>query len=108
MTHLHPQDRKIFNFDVLEIDWKPYLGQYVLGTRRFILKEDPSTFPAARRHLRKYAKGQPRFGIELMYIVYCRKRIYRILENVKYLTSFNWSLYGTDIVLCSNFQTARL
>jgi fatty acyl-CoA reductase len=57
MTHLHPQDRKIFNFDVLEIDWKPYLGQYVLGTRRFILKEDPSTFPAARSHLRKYANS---------------------------------------------------
>jgi fatty acyl-CoA reductase len=53
MAHLHPLDRKMFNFDVLEIDWKPYLGQYVLGTRRFILKEDPSTFPAARSHLRK-------------------------------------------------------
>jgi fatty acyl-CoA reductase len=53
LTHLHPLDRKIFNFDVLEIDWKLYLEQYILGTRRFILKEDPSTFPAARSHLRK-------------------------------------------------------
>jgi fatty acyl-CoA reductase len=53
LMHLHPLDRKIFNFDVLEIDWKLYLEQYILGTRRFILKEDPSTFPAARSHLRK-------------------------------------------------------
>jgi fatty acyl-CoA reductase len=51
--HLHPLDRKTFNFDVTEIEWKSYLGQYVLGTRKFILKEDPSTFPAARSHLRK-------------------------------------------------------
>jgi fatty acyl-CoA reductase len=53
LTHLHPLDRKTFNFDVTELEWKPYLEQYILGTRKFILKEDPSTFPAARSHLRK-------------------------------------------------------
>lgn len=53
LTNLHPLDRKTFNFDVMEIEWKSYLEQYILGTRKFILKEDPSTFPAARSHLRK-------------------------------------------------------
>nr|CAD7197092.1 unnamed protein product [Timema douglasi] len=53
MARLHPRDRKIFNFDIADLDWKVYWEQYVLGTRKFILKEDPSTFPAARSHLRK-------------------------------------------------------
>lgn len=50
---LSPQDRKVFNFDICDLDWRAYFEQYVLGTRKFILKEDPSTFPMARSHLRK-------------------------------------------------------
>jgi alcohol-forming fatty acyl-CoA reductase len=50
---LSPVDQKMFNFDMRTLNWSDYMEQYVLGTRRFILKEDPSTFPAARKHLRK-------------------------------------------------------
>ena len=50
---LTPVDQKMFNFDMRPLNWSSYMEQYVLGTRRFILKEDPSTFPAARKHLRK-------------------------------------------------------
>ncbi|XP_046382375.1 putative fatty acyl-CoA reductase CG5065 isoform X2 [Ischnura elegans] len=53
LDRLSPQDRKTFDFDLVPLDWEDYLEKYVLGTRRFILKEDPATFPAARRHLKK-------------------------------------------------------
>ncbi|XP_065343905.1 putative fatty acyl-CoA reductase CG5065 isoform X2 [Cloeon dipterum] len=50
---LSPVDQQLFDFDIRGVDWAIYMEQYVLGTRRFILKEDNSTFPAAHRHLRK-------------------------------------------------------
>ncbi|KAK3907438.1 Putative fatty acyl-CoA reductase [Frankliniella fusca] len=53
MREMTPADRKVFDFDVREVDWDSYLNMYVLGIRKFILKEDPSTFPEARAHLRK-------------------------------------------------------
>ncbi|XP_057366398.1 putative fatty acyl-CoA reductase CG5065 [Daphnia carinata] len=51
LEKMSPEDRRIFYFDVRTIDWASYLETYALGTRRFILKDDPSTLPAARRHL---------------------------------------------------------
>lgn len=53
LSELTPVDRKVFDFGIADLDWDAYLNTYVLGTRRFILKEDPSTFPEARAHLRK-------------------------------------------------------
>ncbi|XP_047097438.1 putative fatty acyl-CoA reductase CG5065 isoform X1 [Schistocerca piceifrons] len=50
---LRGADATNFAFDVSAVDWRHYFEQYVLGTRRFILKEDPSTFPTARSHLRR-------------------------------------------------------
>ena len=32
-------DRKIFNFDVRQINWDDYLKNYVIGVRRYIFKE---------------------------------------------------------------------
>lgn len=52
-AEMAPADRRVFDFDVREVDWDAYLNSYVLGIRKFILKEDPSTFPEARAHLRK-------------------------------------------------------
>ena len=50
---LPPADRATFYFDVREIDWKKYVTDYVLGTRKFILKDDLSSLPIARRNLRR-------------------------------------------------------
>jgi len=44
-------DRRIFNFDVRTIDWDQYMENYVLGTRQYILKDDPKNIPQARKHL---------------------------------------------------------
>jgi len=46
-------DRSTFYFDVREINWPEYITNYVLGTRRFILKDDYSTLPIAKRNLKR-------------------------------------------------------
>ena len=51
LEKMSPEDRRVFYFDVRTIDWPSYIETYALGTRRFILKDDPSTLPAARRHM---------------------------------------------------------
>jgi len=46
-------DRSTFYFDVREINWPQYITDYVLGIRRFILKDDYSTLPVAKRNLKR-------------------------------------------------------
>nr|ASC44542.1 fatty acyl-CoA reductase [Adelphocoris suturalis] len=50
---LSPEDQKTFCFDLSNIDWRKYIETYVLGTRKFILKEDPATIPESRVNLKK-------------------------------------------------------
>jgi len=51
LDQLSVRDRRVFQFDVRTIDWDQYLENYVLGTRHFILKDDPDSVPRARKHL---------------------------------------------------------
>ncbi|CAH0404502.1 unnamed protein product [Chilo suppressalis] len=44
-----PEDNKTFFTDMKVINWNSYLRVYVKGVRKYILKEDPSTLPQARR-----------------------------------------------------------
>ena len=55
---LSERDRKLFYFDVRDIDWNTYMEGYVLGARRFLLKDDMSTVPAARKNLNRYLRMQ--------------------------------------------------
>ncbi|XP_047097189.1 putative fatty acyl-CoA reductase CG5065 [Schistocerca piceifrons] len=50
---LSAEDRKIFPFDVQQIDWSSYVESYVLGIRHFIFKERPDDLPSARRKLQR-------------------------------------------------------
>ncbi|XP_014246768.1 putative fatty acyl-CoA reductase CG5065 isoform X2 [Cimex lectularius] len=52
-SNLKAEDKTVFNFDVTQIDWRTYLESYMLGTRSYVLKEDPSTIPEARINLRR-------------------------------------------------------
>lgn len=54
MEEMSTQDKKTFYFDVREIEWKSYFDVFIQGARRFVLKEDPSTLPLARRNLNRY------------------------------------------------------
>lgn len=59
MGELEGRDKQIFNFDLKGIDWTDYVVNYVKGVRKYLLKEDDSTIPAARTKLRRiYLAGQ--------------------------------------------------
>ncbi|XP_023240757.1 putative fatty acyl-CoA reductase CG5065 [Centruroides sculpturatus] len=45
------QDKQNFNFDISKLSWDKYLENYVLGTRRYVLKEDDSTIPRSKKTL---------------------------------------------------------
>lgn len=54
MEKMSFEDRQIFYFDVRDIDWQHYFDVYIQGTRRFILKDDISSLPEARKNLNRY------------------------------------------------------
>ncbi|RWS14634.1 putative fatty acyl-CoA reductase CG5065-like protein, partial [Dinothrombium tinctorium] len=51
LNEMSEEDKNIFYADVRRINWQSYMESYVLGVRRFLLKEDPSTIPEARKRL---------------------------------------------------------
>jgi fatty acyl-CoA reductase len=55
LEEMSNQDKKTFYFDVREIEWKSYFDVFIQGARRFVLKDDPSTLPLARRNLGRYS-----------------------------------------------------
>ena len=48
LDKLTDEDRRVFYFDVREIDWREYIRNYVLGARKYILQEADDSVPAAR------------------------------------------------------------
>jgi fatty acyl-CoA reductase len=44
---------KTFDFDVSQINWDQYVKHYVLGIRKYILKDSSDTIPSARKKLQK-------------------------------------------------------
>jgi fatty acyl-CoA reductase len=48
---MSPDDREVYNFDIRQMNWDLYLFDYLIGIKRFILKEDLANLPAARARL---------------------------------------------------------
>lgn len=44
---------QIFHFDVRNLQWEPYWRDYILGIRKFILKEEEESLPLARSKLKR-------------------------------------------------------
>jgi fatty acyl-CoA reductase len=49
LSSLSSEDQELFYFDLTQLQWQQYLADYMAGTRYFLLKEDTSTIPAARK-----------------------------------------------------------
>jgi fatty acyl-CoA reductase len=47
------QDKTTFDVDVSQLDWDKYVKCYMLGIRKFILKDSNDTIPGARKKLQK-------------------------------------------------------
>ncbi|CAN7998456.1 unnamed protein product [Ixodes hexagonus] len=50
---LSPFDRQTFDIDIRKIDWESYWENYLLGVRRYLFKQDPSTLPESRKRLKR-------------------------------------------------------
>lgn len=48
------QDKTTFDVDVSQLDWDKYVKSYMLGIRKYILKESSDTIPGARKKLQKW------------------------------------------------------
>lgn len=47
------EDKKEFNFNIETLHWPTYLEDYILGIRQFLLKEEMSSLPSARKNLKR-------------------------------------------------------
>lgn len=60
-------DQKIFHFDVRDLQWEPYWRDYILGIRKFILKEDEESLPLARSKLKRVYYTQKFVSLLLLF-----------------------------------------
>jgi len=49
---MNEEDRRLFNFDTRPLKWDKFLGDYVLGVRKFMLKESMDSLEKARSNLK--------------------------------------------------------
>ncbi|KAM8860700.1 fatty acyl-CoA reductase 1 isoform 4-T5 [Synchiropus picturatus] len=74
-SHMAPEDKKLFNFDVRQLHWAEYMESYCMGTKKYVLNEELSGLPAARKHLNK-----------LRNIEQQNKGVFQFQEDSRYLT----------------------
>lgn len=58
LAKLTQEDRDIFSFDIKQLKWNEYLESCVKGVRQYVLKDDPTTLPQARKHHKTYVRKQ--------------------------------------------------
>uniref|UniRef100_T1JLW2 Fatty acyl-CoA reductase n=1 Tax=Strigamia maritima TaxID=126957 RepID=T1JLW2_STRMM len=68
---LETQDKNIFYFNVRDVPWPEYLDNYCLGCKVFLLKEDLSSLPTARTHLKRMLWAH-RIWTLLKIVIACR------------------------------------
>uniref|UniRef100_A0A0C9PMV0 Fatty acyl-CoA reductase n=1 Tax=Fopius arisanus TaxID=64838 RepID=A0A0C9PMV0_9HYME len=52
--NLTPEDKKLFQFSMLDFDWNDFLYKCVVGLRLYAFKDDPSTIPIAKKRMAKF------------------------------------------------------
>ncbi|XP_065557302.1 putative fatty acyl-CoA reductase CG5065 isoform X2 [Artemia franciscana] len=84
-------DRAIFNFDSRTIDWDEYLCTYYLGIRKFVLKDELHTLPAARTRMRRLLVAQ--FSFRLALAVLIARTLLRKSETARTM----WHMFGSTV-----------
>ena len=76
---LDKEDRKMFFFQLDSLDWFSFIEQYILGTRKFVLKQDPDTIPACRNKMYVLWLADRMLKIFMIYLLYklCREQLLR-------------------------------
>ncbi|CAG4986200.1 unnamed protein product [Colias eurytheme] len=96
-NRLTPQDREIYNLDPQTIDWDEQYKNFIIGTRKYLLKEPDENMPEAARHMNRLYylhKGVMAFSIVLFL---------RLLLQNKFIREF---VYATLRLLLSLFNDA--
>uniref|UniRef100_A0A8C6SGV6 Fatty acyl-CoA reductase n=1 Tax=Neogobius melanostomus TaxID=47308 RepID=A0A8C6SGV6_9GOBI len=70
MTHMSPEDKRVFNFDVRQLHWAEYMESYCMGTKKYVLNEELSGLPAARKHLNKLRNIRYTFNTVLVVLIW--------------------------------------
>ncbi|XP_061678517.1 fatty acyl-CoA reductase 1 isoform X2 [Syngnathoides biaculeatus] len=70
MAHMSPEDKKVFNFDVRQLNWAEYMENYCMGTKKYVLNEELSGLPAARKHLNKLRNIRYAFNTILVVLIW--------------------------------------
>uniref|UniRef100_A0A8C4RTW6 Fatty acyl-CoA reductase n=2 Tax=Erpetoichthys calabaricus TaxID=27687 RepID=A0A8C4RTW6_ERPCA len=70
MNQLSAEDKKVFNFDVRQLHWAEYMENYCMGTKKYVLNEELSGLPAARKHLNKLRNIRYAFNTILVVLIW--------------------------------------
>ncbi|XP_043981504.1 fatty acyl-CoA reductase 1 isoform X1 [Gambusia affinis] len=100
LSHMSPEDKKVFNFDVRQLHWAEYMENYCMGTKKYVLNEELSGLPAARKHLNKLRNIRYTFNTILVVL------IWRIFIARSQMARNIW--YFVVLGLLSNAQKTHL
>ncbi|XP_062276525.1 fatty acyl-CoA reductase 1 [Scomber scombrus] len=70
ISQMSPEDKKVFNFDVRQLHWAEYMESYCMGTKKYVLNEELSGLPAARKHLNKLRNIRYTFNTVLVVLIW--------------------------------------
>ncbi|XP_072128962.1 fatty acyl-CoA reductase 1 isoform X4 [Mobula birostris] len=70
MSQMSLDDKKVFNCDVRQLHWAEYMENYCMGTKKYVLNEELSGLPAARKHLIKLRNIRYAFNTILVVLIW--------------------------------------
>ncbi|XP_069759271.1 fatty acyl-CoA reductase 1 isoform X4 [Narcine bancroftii] len=70
MSQMSQDDKKVFNCDVRQLHWAEYMENYCMGTKKYVLNEELSGLPAARKHLIKLRNIRYAFNTILVVLIW--------------------------------------
>lgn len=97
---LSDEDKQIFNFDVRQLDWDSYLFDYLMGVKRYVIKERLEELPKARRNL-SWLKFYSIICNACFWWLFVRTCVRRRTQKQKWAT---WALGFVFTYIWSNFN----
>ncbi|XP_061898507.1 fatty acyl-CoA reductase 1 [Entelurus aequoreus] len=70
LGNMSSDDKKVFNFDVRQLHWAEYMESYCMGTKKYVLNEELSGLPAARKHLNRLRNIRYTFNTTLLVLIW--------------------------------------
>lgn len=82
-SQLNEADKETFDFDIAKLNWNEYIKVFTMGTKTYLLKEDPANIPVARKRITRLRNMRYTFNLVMLLIatrvVYIKSSIAREL-----------------------------